>query len=166
MKRWKRLSTGIYADQYGLEAVVNCAAGRKTRRFPRATNLAVIQQWRKETKVRLEALGRPRHTVTAKLPLPPNHLPGWCYLYVIGNGANVKIGCARDPQYRLKKLQTGNDWRLELLAAVPAHVSLEKAVHQRFAHLQLAGEWFQLTAEVQQFIDDLRARKNPALWLW
>lgn len=59
-RTWKKLATGIYEDARSIQAVVNCAAGRKTRRFPRGTSLLVIRQWRNTTKVRLETLARRR----------------------------------------------------------------------------------------------------------
>lgn len=54
----KRLSTGIYADAYSIQAVVNGAAGRKTKRFPHGTSLVEIKHWRNKEKVRLDALAR------------------------------------------------------------------------------------------------------------
>lgn len=56
----KRLSTGIYADAHSIQAVVNGAAGRKTKRFPHGTPLADIKHWRNATKVALEAIARRR----------------------------------------------------------------------------------------------------------
>lgn len=56
----KRLSTGVYADAYSIQAVVNGAAGRKTKRFPHGTSLVEIKRWRNEEKVRLDALARRR----------------------------------------------------------------------------------------------------------
>lgn len=165
-RTYQKLATGIYADAHSIQAVVSSAAGRTTRRFPLDTDLRGIQRWRNETKSLLKARARPRRTVTTPLPFVPKHLEGWSYLYVIGSGASVKIGIARNPHLRLKELQTGHDWRLELLAATPAHVSLEKAVHHRFAPWRLEGEWFHFTQEIEQFVADLQAGKNPALWLW
>lgn len=163
---WKKLARGIYADPYSIQAVVQGAGARQTRRFPKGTDLSAIQRWREETKVRLHAVARPRGVVIGKLPFAPRHLSGWSYLYVIGDGVNVKIGQARNPHQRLKDLQTSHHARLELLATAPAHRSLEQAVHQRFAGVRLTGEWFQLTAEIQRFIEDLQAGRNPALWVW
>lgn len=165
-RTWKKLATGIYEDARSIQAVVNCAAGRKTRRFPHGTPLREIKQWRNGAKVRLEARARTPDALTAKLPSPPAELKGWRYLYVIAGGLSVKIGVARNPHQRLKELQTGHDFQLELLATAPAHVALEPALHQRFAHVRMTGEWFQLTSEIARFIEDLRAGRNPALWLW
>lgn len=56
--RLKKLSTGIYADAYSIQAIVNAAAGRKTKRFPHGTRLVEIKHWRNKEKVRLDALAR------------------------------------------------------------------------------------------------------------
>jgi integrase len=58
----KRISTGIYADEYSIQAIVNAAAGRKTKRFPHGTSLVEIKRWRNEQKVKLDALARRQPT--------------------------------------------------------------------------------------------------------
>ena len=75
----------------------------------------------------------------------PDDLPGM-YVYAIRNTVtgNVKLGISRDPEARLKQLQTGNDCRLELVAMRPAAARFadEKALHNANAHARLSGEWF------------------------
>lgn len=160
------VATGIYADRWGFEAIMDCAAGRRSRRFARGTDLALMKRWRNETKVRLQAAARSGDRILRPLPPVPRHLKGWSYLYVIEGLMSVKIGHAKKPLVRMKELQTGHDARLALRAAVPAHTSLEAALHVRFAYLHLAGEWFMLTPEMERFIDDLQRGVNPALWIW
>jgi integrase len=53
-KKLRKLTTGVYADQYSVRAIVNCAAGRQEKRFDHGTPLAEIKRWRNETKVKLE----------------------------------------------------------------------------------------------------------------
>jgi site-specific recombinase XerD len=53
-KKFKKIATGVYQDQWGIRAVVDVAAGRKTKRFDRGTPLREIQRWRNQTKVKLE----------------------------------------------------------------------------------------------------------------
>jgi integrase len=60
MPHWRRLAIGIYTDDISIRAIVNCAAGRKSKRFPLHADLAVIRRWRNETKVKLQAVAR-RH---------------------------------------------------------------------------------------------------------
>ncbi len=75
----------------------------------------------------------------------PDDLPGM-YVYAIRNTVtgNVKLGISRNPEARLKQLQTGNDCRLELVAMRPAAARFadEKALHNANAHARLSGEWF------------------------
>lgn len=52
----KPLSKGVYASTYSIRAIVNCAAGRKEKRFDHDTPLAEIKKWRNETKTKLERL--------------------------------------------------------------------------------------------------------------
>lgn len=68
------------------------------------------------------------------------------FLYVIGDKErNVcKIGISGDPCERLKRIQTGYPWPLdiwlELAIANPAKV--EKILHTKFQEFRLNGEWF------------------------
>lgn len=55
-RRWRKVGTGLYADEFSIRAIVNCAAGRKERRFPKDTSLREMQRWREQTKVKLETL--------------------------------------------------------------------------------------------------------------
>lgn len=86
---------------------------------------------------------------------------GWCYLYVVQGGDLVKIGHTTRLSSRLKALRTANGTPVTLLALVPAHPAMEKAIHQRFAHLRASGEWFRVDGELLAYIDHLREGKNP-----
>lgn len=56
----KTLSKGIYRDGDSIRAIVNCAAGRKEKRFDVDAPLAEIKKWRNATKTKLEARERQR----------------------------------------------------------------------------------------------------------
>ena len=75
----------------------------------------------------------------------PDDLPDM-YVYAIRNTVtgNVKLGISRDPQTRLKQLQTGNDCKLELVATRKAEnrFSDEVALHNKYSELRIQGEWF------------------------
>lgn len=66
---------------------------------------------------------------------------------------NVKIGHAKDADYRLRLLQQGNDCRLTLVATIPGDVSLETQFHTQWHEYRLydegsAGqEWFSIDVE-------------------
>lgn len=55
-KKFTRLSTGIYRDEFSIRGVVNIAAGRKEKRFDFHTPLKDIKRWRNEMIVKLERL--------------------------------------------------------------------------------------------------------------
>lgn len=160
-----RVATGIYQDRYSIRAVVNATHGRKEKRFKFGTDLRDIQRWRNETRTKLR-FNDLRKRAIAKVPLLPHDLEGWCYLYVIAGDDAVKIGRTLNPVVRMRELQTGHDTKLQLLAAVPVHASLEALVHRHFAHLRRAGEWFQLTDEVAAFVAALQEGRNPVALLW
>lgn len=161
-----RLRNAIYEDRYGIRTVVTGPGGqRKSKRFPRGTDLRIIERWRNETKTKLRFIWLHEKAIAAELAKVPS-LPGWCYLYVIIGIDCAKIGRSLNPRQRLRELQAGHDTDLELVAAVPCHDSLEAALHERFKHLKRKGEWFALTEELAQFIADLQNGKNPALWIW
>lgn len=67
---------------------------------------------------------------------------------------NVKIGHAKDPEYRLRLLQQGNDCRLTLVAVVVGGPSVELQFHTKWHEYRLydegtAGqEWFSIDVEL------------------
>jgi hypothetical protein len=65
----------------------------------------------------------------------------------------VKIGYARCVRSRLADLQTYSPDKLVLLGVVAGGPARETALHARFAHLRVRGEWFRLTREVRRFLE-------------
>jgi hypothetical protein len=80
------------------------------------------------------------------------------YVYFIkAEGLNrVKIGISKEPQERLKQLQTGSPIKLSLMAFTPGDIELERSLHNKFSHIICDGEWFHLTLELENYIDTLR----------
>lgn len=68
------------------------------------------------------------------------------YVYAIRNTVtgSIKLGISRDPQQRLKQLQTGNDCALELMASIKAENRFqdEATLHHVHAAAHIRGEWF------------------------
>ena len=75
----------------------------------------------------------------------PENLPTM-YVYAIRNKhtGRIKLGISENPERRLKELQIGNDCELELLAYREAanRFKDEKAIHDKYQHLRVRGEWF------------------------
>lgn len=72
------------------------------------------------------------------------------FVYIIraGNRGAIKIGVARNVQRRVDLLQTGNAFKLNILAVIRCASRkeaemIEKGIHKRFAKQRIRGEWFQ-----------------------
>lgn len=179
--REERVAPNIYRTATGWRVYVRRAGVLKPKRFPAETTIAQLQTFINAFREECERL---RRGPDARTPRPRGRLgrlyaratraridtlsrdaEGRSYLYVIGAERTVKIGRALNPHSRLKELQTGHDRALYLLAAVPCHACVERAVHARFAYLRTTGEWFRLTDELEQFVRDLQAGKDPMRWM-
>src|ERR1700722_16208427 len=83
----------------------------------------------------------------------------------------IKIGytSADNPESRQKALQTGNPNELVILGGMPGSQQDEQALHRRFAHCRLAGEWFNPAPDLLQLViqaGNLPATKEPAKKPW
>lgn len=67
----------------------------------------------------------------------------------------VKIGFSNCPISRLETLQTGNPRRLYIMAAFPAHRSVEKFLHQWLSDFHHRNEWFRYDERIFLFSDDV-----------
>jgi len=65
-------------------------------------------------------------------------------LYIIQSDVTgmIKIGRSKDPQKRLKQLQTGNPNKLKIIAEFKGEGWKEKIIHERLRMYRLEGEWF------------------------
>lgn len=71
------------------------------------------------------------------------------YIYVIGTDEQVKIGFSKQPEKRLKQLQTGNMNKLKLYYKEEIQDSkvriVEKLIHRDLRSHKKVGEWFNLS---------------------
>ena len=73
---------------------------------------------------------------------------GWVYFITCEELNAVKIGLTLgDPEQRLRTLQTGSVYKLELLGLIPCASSsearrLEQELHYLFLPLRIRAEWF------------------------
>jgi hypothetical protein len=104
--------------------------------------------------VAIDAWGRTQQSLDELIAaLDAFDVPEECegmHVYAIKNTVTgaIKLGISRDPQARLRQLQTGNDCRLELIATRPAvnRFADERALHVKHADYRISGEWFDLPA--------------------
>lgn len=73
-------------------------------------------------------------------------------VYVISDGAHVKVGRAHNAERRRAELQIGSSRPLSLafflgLGSVAEAQRVERLAHERLAHLRLEGEWFNCDVE-------------------
>lgn len=74
-----------------------------------------------------------------------------CYVYIMQSGQRggpIKIGVAKDPERRIRELQTGNPRTIVLRIKIKmpsrsAAYALEAWFHNKFWAARLEGEWFQ-----------------------
>lgn len=136
--------------------------------FPDSTPLTIVREWRRLVQMDPPKWAR-RSLPEPRLPRDfPVSLDGWCYLYVIQSGAHVKIGRAVNVAERLMNLQVGTPEELRLLAAAPAHWTLEAMAHARFENDQLphSREWFRLSEDICRFVVHLQDGLNPLTFFW
>lgn len=79
-----------------------------------------------------------------------NALSGIMEVYFIraGKRGAIKIGHARNVERRLEALQTGNAYRLEVIARIPCDskqhaIEIEQQLHKHFRKQRIRREWFQ-----------------------
>lgn len=86
--------------------------------------------------------------ITAGIPQPT--------LYCVRSGQHIKIGHTTDLERRMGELQCGSALFLELLLAIPGEVEDERAVHAKFKHLRVRGEWFIVADDLLAWIEAAR----------
>lgn len=87
----------------------------------------------------------------------------WVYFIQEGDDGPIKIGyTAANPKGRLAALQTGNANPLRIVTWAPGTLEDEKALHGRFAHLRMQGEWFRPVAELLTFIAGVQWSQRSA----
>lgn len=80
-------------------------------------------------------------------------------VYLIYNSSgHVKIGVSLNPHKRLRTLQCGSSDALQLLLTIPGTRTLERRLHRRFHQRRVTGEWFALTPDDYQAIQELRTQ--------
>lgn len=138
-------------------------SGRFRARLPRAFGRRAIGTFASEADAVgaiAEQLGDPMNP-TLPRPIVPWPEVGGIYVVTHGLRVSVKIGHAQDIAARLA---TGACWLpdLELVAIVrDATRADERALHQRWRHERIGGEWFRATGPLAVFVREIRLRGEP-----
>ncbi len=77
------------------------------------------------------------------------------FVYFFGSGPNIKIGYTTDWRGRLRTLSTAQAHHIAPVVVIPGDRRLEAALHQKFAHLRLHGEWFELGSEIVAYLAEI-----------
>jgi len=78
-------------------------------------------------------------------------------VYFVGFNGFVKIGFSVNVERRIRDLQKGAPYRLEVYAAIPGSLNDEKQLHRRFIrHRTDIGEWFHYSDEIKAYINSFR----------
>lgn len=93
-------------------------------------------------------------------PLPEGSTDSSVYFLQAASGP-IKIGYTATLGARLRALRSGSPERLTLLGHVRASERYEKAVHLRFQHLRLRGEWFRPADELLEYIQAVATLRRP-----
>ncbi len=139
----KKAFMAIYKDAYGRE--------KPCFNLPKREALIVLAKYRPEIlSVVADKLNAFDEITKA---IQDFEVPEECegmYVYAIRNTTtgNVKLGISRNPENRLKQLQTGNDCTLELVAYRKAENRFqdESALHHAHSSAHIRGEWFNESA--------------------
>lgn len=81
------------------------------------------------------------------------------FVYFVSDSCYIKIGVAKDPDARLREIQTGNPNDCDILCLIPCTTeksayALEKALHRVYSHRHRRGEWYDLLG----YIDHMKWR--------
>lgn len=80
-------------------------------------------------------------------------IPG--VVYFIQCGEFVKLGFTTDLGRRLSGYLMHTPYDVKVLASMPGDRRLEKSLHRRFVKHHHRGEWFRLSSEILDYINDL-----------
>jgi hypothetical protein len=80
------------------------------------------------------------------------------YFVQAGLKGPIKIGMARSVSKRLETMQTGNAYKLHVLALIPCQTKMqaaeiEKRLHRLFFKQRIRGEWFTGNIKVKKATD-------------
>jgi hypothetical protein len=73
------------------------------------------------------------------------------------DGGPIKIGVARDPAERLRRVQTGYPFKLRITNLRPGGLREEGRLHKRFRRHRIRGEWFAASDDLARL-----AKAHPA----
>jgi hypothetical protein len=92
--------------------------------------------------------------------------PPVCYVIATENLERVKIGHSRDPERRVRQLQTGTPERLVLLATMWGGEAMEGLLHKRLAASRVGGEWYEGGSDLYDYLKLAMAKNGGKARHW
>jgi predicted GIY-YIG superfamily endonuclease len=89
-------------------------------------------------------------------------------VYLIrSNDGRYKIGIAKNPEKRIRQLQTGNSDTLKLITSYRSENAnkIEKALHRYYSYGKMIGEWFDLSIKEEAEFTKMCCRVDEAIIL-
>ena len=103
--------------------------------------------------------------IKGKQPFDNLHLQSHLVYFLISEQSRaVKIGYNYTLLNSVKALQVANPHPLSLVLYVPGDNSLKSDIHQTFSSGHLHDDWFTLTSELQDFINQLKVKVFEGRW--
>lgn len=87
---------------------------------------------------------------------------GFIYFIQGEFGGAIKVGFSKNPEERLKQLQTGYPDTLQRLLLVAGNEQDERNFHKEFEKFRLNGEWFKPDKFVLDKINELKEKYNQS----
>ena len=69
---------------------------------------------------------------------------------------HIKIGYSKNPEQRLKQLQTSSSNKLEIYFQTNGEFSLETYLHKKYHNYHIINEWYVFNEEIKDFIEFLK----------
>jgi DNA-binding XRE family transcriptional regulator len=70
---------------------------------------------------------------------------------IVINDEFCKIGFTNNIRQRMKQLQVANPMKMDLMFLVEGDLNEETHLHKAFNHLNIKGEWFKLSPEIENY---------------
>jgi predicted GIY-YIG superfamily endonuclease len=82
-------------------------------------------------------------------------------LYIMQCNNYIKIGVSKNPERRIKSLQTGNPYKIKLILAIEdsAAYDLEYQFHKYYEKEKSVGEWFEINDNIRNFVKNLKIKE-------
>lgn len=108
------------------------------------------------------AIEKTNETIDKTIGKKNKRIKGYIYFVQGLCGGAIKIGYSKQPDVRLKDLQTGYPDTLTILFMLPGDETIEHGLHKEFEFCRLKGEWFRPDPLLIKKIQELKIRQNYA----